>query len=318
MDFNAHKATRHQKKLRMALMGPTGSGKTWTALEVATGIGGRVCMIDTENKSSELYADKFAFDVIDLRAAGGRMAFAPDSYVKAIEWAARQYDVVVVDSLSHAWEGENGALDMVDKKAGQGGNTFAGWKDVRPEMRKLIAAITGCKAHLIVTLRTKTEWVLETNAKGRQVPRKVGTKPVMADGIEYEVDVALELDSDNKASVVKTRCADLSGREIVRPDSALGQEIGAWLNGGSAPAKASEPAASPAEASLLDAGRKTEPTATLAHVRAWWALTSSGRQGKRVEDMPADRLATMAEALADPLSAAAESWASVVSGKAGQ
>ena len=129
MTFEFRAASRQQRKGRIGLIGPSGSGKTYTALELATGFGGRIALIDTENSSSELYADRFAFDVLNLDT------FAPQTYVQAIQAAEQAgYDVLIIDSLSHAWMGRDGALEMVDKATGKSrsGNSFAAWREVTP------------------------------------------------------------------------------------------------------------------------------------------------------------------------------------------
>jgi len=103
------KATKRQSKMRLALIGPSGSGKTYTALTLATALSKNIAVIDTERGSASLYSDKFDFDVLELHT------FNPQHYIDSIEAAAKAgYTVVVIDSLSHAWEGEGGALEMVD------------------------------------------------------------------------------------------------------------------------------------------------------------------------------------------------------------
>ncbi len=145
------KATKTQIKLRLALTGPSGSGKTFSSLALASHLGQRIAVIDTEHGSASRYADLFEFDVVELES------FHPNRYVKAIV-AAQQagYDVVIIDSLSHAWMGKDGELELVDRAR----NSFAAWKDVRPLERALIDTMLSCKCHLIATMRSKTEWVV--------------------------------------------------------------------------------------------------------------------------------------------------------------
>src|SRR5665811_318110 len=113
-DFNFQKATKQRVKARFAIDGPSGSGKTFTALVAATALAenGKIAVIDTEHGSASLYSDAFSFDVLELDN------YHPNNYIKAIEMAEKQgYDVIVIDSLSHAWEGEGGALDLADEAA---------------------------------------------------------------------------------------------------------------------------------------------------------------------------------------------------------
>src|SRR6266542_6290831 len=195
-------ATRQQAKLRMALLGPGGSGKTYTALLLATALGERVAVIDTEHGKAGLYADEFRFDAFEPET------FSPETYIEAIQAAdAAGYDCLVIDSLSHAWAGRGGALEMVDQAAKRNsGNSFAGWRDVTPLHNRLVDTMLGARLHVIATLRSKVEYVLEEDAHGKKVPKRVGLAPVQRDGLEYEFDLMGELDSDNRLTVTKSRC----------------------------------------------------------------------------------------------------------------
>lgn len=230
------KATKRQAKGRIALFGTSGSGKTYTSLIIARELanGGRVAVIDTESGSASKYADEFDFDTCDLPD------FSPQSYIDAIAEAARNgYAVVVVDSLSHAWMGRGGVLEIVDKATARSrsNNTFsAGWKEGTPEHNRLIEALVGCRTHLVVTMRSKTEYVVEDNGNGKKMPRKVGLAPVQRDGMEYEFDIVGDMDAEsNKLVVSKSRCKKLSGGVFVRPDAEFGQIIRDWLIDGTPP-----------------------------------------------------------------------------------
>lgn len=232
MKFTFERATKEKARARLALIGPAGSGKTFTALAVADGLagdGGRVAVIDTENGSARKYADRFTFDVLELDE------FAPPTYVAAIGAAvAAGYDVVVVDSLSHAWIGKGGALEQVDKKA-KGGNSFAAWRHVTPQHNALVDALVRCGAHLVVTMRAKTEYIIEQDRRGKSVPRKVGLAPVQRDGLEYEFDVVCDIDHDHTLSVSKSRCVELADEVIQRPGADLGERLRRWLTDGVEP-----------------------------------------------------------------------------------
>ena len=224
------KAVKAESKLRMALAGPSGSGKTFTALTLATSLAGDkpVALIDTERGSASKYADLFAFDVLELED------FHPDRYVEAIEAAAQAgYGVVVIDSLSHAWNGTNGLLEQVEQigKRKYNGNSFKAWGDVKPSENRLVAAITGNPIHVIATMRSKTEYVVEQNERGKATPRKVGTAPVQRDGFEYEFDVFGEMTPDNELLIQKTRCPALTGQVISKPGAGLAQILAEWLHG---------------------------------------------------------------------------------------
>jgi len=226
------KATKKQSRLRMAIIGPAGSGKTFTALKVGCALvpGGKVAVIDTERGSASKYADQFEFDVLELDS------FAPATYVKALKAAnAAGYDVVIVDSLSHAWTGTDGALQMVDKisKRSKSGSSFNAWRDVTPEHNGMVDAILRTTSHVIATMRVKTEYVLETNSRGKTAPRKIGLAPVQRDGLEYEFDVVGDIDPDNGYTITKTRCSPLTGQYIEKPGEDLAQTLREWLTDGS-------------------------------------------------------------------------------------
>lgn len=226
------KATKEKSKARIALIGPSGSGKTWTALTLAPLLGDRIALIDTENGSASKYAADFDFSTLSLAE------HSPQNYVQAIQAAERAgFDVLIIDSLSHAWTGRGGALEQVDRAAKKyQGNSFAAWRDVTPHHNALVDALVQCSCHLIVTMRAKTEYVLQENSKGKLEPRKVGLAPVQRDGLEYEFDIVADMDIDHNLIVSKTRCRSLDGAVITLPGPALGVTIRDWLTTGAAPA----------------------------------------------------------------------------------
>ncbi|MFJ1993047.1 ATP-binding protein [Streptomyces asiaticus] len=229
--FQFTRATKEQAKARVALDGPSGSGKTYTALTIATALGQRIAVIDTERGSASKYANEFAFDVLELNY------FAPTDLVEALAAAgAAGYDVVVVDSLSHFWSGSGGMLEQVDQaaKRGFGGNSFGGWKEARPMERQMVDALVAYPGHVIVTMRTKTDYVLETNDRGRQVPRKVGLKPEQREGLEYEFDIVGSMDYENTLVVTKSRARVLTNAVVKQPGIEFGQQIRDWLEDGTA------------------------------------------------------------------------------------
>ncbi|GGU97364.1 hypothetical protein GCM10010275_39670 [Streptomyces litmocidini] len=229
MNLTFTPATKEQAKARIALAGPTGSGKTYTALVTATGLGERIALIDTEHGSAAKYADEFAFDTLPLTT------FQPTTLVDALAVAAHDgYDVMIVDSLSHFWSGTGGMLEQVDnaaKRLGAGGS-FAGWKEARPQERAMIDALLAYPGHLIVTMRTKTEYVVEADERGRKVPRKIGLKPEQREGIEYEFDIVGDLDHENTLVISKSRAKPLSGTVLHRPGPEFAEAVRDWLEAG--------------------------------------------------------------------------------------
>jgi hypothetical protein len=228
-DFVFAPATKEQEKARIALEGPSGSGKTWTALSIAQGLGQRTAVIDTERGSASKYASDFAFDVCKL------YTFDPRDLVKVLAAAAAAgYDTAIVDSFSHFWMGAGGMLEQVDAfaKRSNSGNSFAAWKDARPMERDMIDSLLAFPGHVIVTMRTKSEWVITENDRGRKEPKKIGLKAEQRDGIEYEFDVVGTLDLDHNLVVSKSRISILADKVINRPGTEFGAQVLGWLSDG--------------------------------------------------------------------------------------
>lgn len=223
------KAVKHESKLRLSIAGPSGSGKTYSALAIGTSLGDRVAVIDTEHGSAEKYADVFTFDVLNLDAP-----FHPDRFIEAIEAAAEGgYDVVVVDSLSHAWNGPGGLLEIVDQAAARmkTKNTFGAWKEATPIHNRMIETIIRTDIHIIATMRSKQEYALQEDSRGRKSVQKLGMAPIQRDGMEYEFDVFAEMTMDNKMIIQKTRCSALAGQVIDKPGVNVALALKMWLSG---------------------------------------------------------------------------------------
>lgn len=232
--FQFKKATKEKSRARMAIDGPSGSGKTYTALTIATHLSDKVAVIDTEHGSASKYADLFEFDVLELKS------HSMTNYCEAIKAAEQAgYEVIVIDSLSHAWCGAGGALEQADAIAARSrsGNSFTAWKDVTPDYYRLVEAMIGSSAHLIATLRVKTKTVIETNDKGKSAPRKIGLTPIQRDGIEYEFDVLASMDLNNRMVIHKSRYSPLSGLVISKPGADVAEELKRWLTVGKEPVK---------------------------------------------------------------------------------
>lgn len=221
-------ATRTSTKARIALCGPSGSGKTWTALTLAHALGDNIAVIDTERGSASKYAGVNGWKFRTV-APG---SFAPDSLTAYLAEAGQDgFDVLVLDSWSHYWMGVDGMLEQVDKRA-RNGNNFSGWKEVRPDERRMIDALISYPGHVIATLRVKTEYVIEENDRGKKVPRKIGLKPEQREGVEYEFDLVGDLDHENTLTVTKSRIPNLTRSVIKEPDADLGKAIRNWLEDG--------------------------------------------------------------------------------------
>ncbi len=217
------KAERKKAKLRLGISGASGSGKTWSALEIATGMGGKIGMIDTEAGRGELYGNDFNYDIIRLDAP-----YSPERYIEAMKTFEKAgYDILIIDSLSHAWVGEGGVLSIVDKA---GSNSFTqGWKVGTPKQNALIDALVTSKMHIITTFRAKTEYAMEKNDRGRIEPHKVGLAPVQRDGIEYEYTVFMNMNQDHIAHVSKDN-TKMFDQQYIKPSKDMGMHLMNWLN----------------------------------------------------------------------------------------
>lgn len=221
-------AVKEKLKLRLAIEGPSGSGKTYSALLIARGLvgdSGKIAMIDTEKDSGKLYADVTIFDHAALTEP-----YTPDRYISIISEAGKAgYDCLIIDSISHEWSGSGGILEIHDKMPG---NSYANWGKVNPRHEAFLNAILNYPGHIIVTCRSKQAYVLETNDKGKQEPKKVGMAPQQRDGIEYEFTCVLKMDRTNQADGDKDRTGLFPSGEWFTPSQETGKKLCAWLDAG--------------------------------------------------------------------------------------
>ncbi|GAB6178999.1 hypothetical protein JCM14036_03180 [Desulfotomaculum defluvii] len=220
------RAQRKRAKLRLALAGPAGAGKTYSALLIAFGIGGRVAMIDTERGSGELYSHLGEYDVCTIEAP-----FLPEKYVEAIKVAeGAGYDIIIIDSLTHAWAGTGGVLDIHGYAADKSGNSWTAWRQVTPRHNELVDALLQSKCHIIATLRSKMDHI-QTTENGKTVVKKVGMNPIQRDGMEYEFGLFLDLDQSHMASSSKDRTSLFDG-QVFKPSREIGRKLVEWLDSG--------------------------------------------------------------------------------------
>jgi hypothetical protein len=253
------KAEKKKSKLRLAIDGPSGSGKTWGALAIAKAFGDKIAVIDTEHGSASLYSDRFNFDVMEIRND-----FAPEKYIAGINAAEQAgYDVLIIDSLSHEWEGPGGCLDIQAKLGGR----YNDWAKVSPRHDKLIQTILGSSMHIIATMRTKSDYVIEKNANGRDAPRKVGTAPKQRDGLEYEFAVVFNLNQQHIASVSKDRTSLFDGKDFML-DESVGKSLIDWLENG-----VSEPTEEEIDEAL-------DATTTIPNLNELWPTVPKSLQSK--------------------------------------
>lgn len=290
--FQVRQATRQRRPLKISLEGLSGSGKTFTGLRLlfamkAQGIGKKIAVADSENSSSELYSGqvvdglKWEFDVLDLTAEHQN----PNGYAQAYDYLCKQgYDLILMDSLSHAWYG---ALERVESIAAKGGRNdkFAGWGQVTPEQRNMMTTLTDNRANLVATMRVKTEYDL-VEKNGKQVRQKVGLKVDQRDNTEYEFDMVLRLDQDHRASVEKVRgCTIMDGKHVAQPGPTFFQPLFDWWKSApeapavqpasKQPEPTKQPEREPGDDDLSEANEPPEPIAA-ATVQAIDAALATG------------------------------------------
>ena len=221
-------AERRQAKIKASLQGPSGSGKTMGALHIAYGLcknWEKVAVIDTENFSASLYAHLGNFKVLNIGAP-----FTPERYMEALQACTTGgAEVIIIDSISHEWEGSGGILDI---HSGMVGNSFTNWSKVTPRHNAFVQAILQSPVHVIATTRTKQDYIL-SERNGKQVPEKVGLKSVTRDGMDYEFTLVMDLDIKHNAVASKDRTGLFMDKPEFRLTPAIGEQILAWCQQGS-------------------------------------------------------------------------------------
>lgn len=228
MALQIRKARRSKAWLKLVIDGVSGSGKTYSSLQIAKGIGPepRVLLIDTENGSGELYSHLYEYDYIRLSPP-----FSPTKYVEAIEAAiANGNNIVIIDSLSHCWKyigAYKDTLDATNPKAG-----FTNWTKAKLLFDEVKTALLQCPAHVICTLRAGSEYAESYDVKGNKRFDKVGTKPIAEPDLEYEFTLALRIERSHLAAAVKDRTEKFDIAAPFTPSPTTGRTLWAWLNEG--------------------------------------------------------------------------------------
>lgn len=228
-------AARENVKLMVGITGPSGSGKTLSALKLARGIAGSwdaVALADTENRSSLHYAGdmtgSWKFIEFPCDISGG---YSPKNYCDLIEHVEKNHPeikVLVIDSISHEWEGEGGCLELVDK-IGKGGS---GWRKVTPLHQGFIDTMRHSRMDIVATMRSKQDYVFEQNEKGRTTPKKVGMRAVQREGIEYEFGLVFDVEINHLATASKDRTNMFINQEPFQIDISTGEQLKTWANSG--------------------------------------------------------------------------------------
>lgn len=213
------KAQKSKSKLKVGLAGTSGSGKTYSALLLASGMTdwNKICVIDTENGSADLYEGLGEYNVITLKAP-----FSPERYIEAIKTAEEAgMEVVIVDSITHEWDGEGGCLEIVDKLGGR----YQDWAKVTPRHQKFIQAILQSSCHVLTTVRKKQDYAMTQDTNGRLKVEKKGLKEITREGFEYELTLSFDLSQNHLANTSKDR----TGLFMDKPEFQITAETGKIL-----------------------------------------------------------------------------------------
>lgn len=226
--FEIKQAKRMRDKIRIGLAGASGSGKTYSALLLARGMASgwnKVALVDSENSGS-VYSDLGDYNIGKIDPP-----FTADKYIEAISACERAgMEVVVIDSMTHEWEGMGGYIERSEKlgQAKYKGNSWAAKSETKPEHQKLIYAIIHSSCHVIATVRSKTETVYENNKV-----REVGTKVIQDENLKYEFSVFFEIDRDSHLAVVsKDRTRLFEGKDVFVITEETGKMIKEWAESG--------------------------------------------------------------------------------------
>ena len=235
MAFQVKKAKRELIYPKIAIIAPSGGGKTYGSLRLATGMAqeieketgkkAKILMGNTESKRGLYYANEFDYDIVDLDPP-----YNPEKFVEFIEFAVEEgYDILIIDSSSHEWEGKGGCLDLQQ----QAGGTYQSWAKVSPRHQKFINAIADSPITIIATMRGKDQYEMSKDERGRASVQKLGVGAKQREGFEYEFTCTFLVDQKtNTAEVQKdnTHIFDSEGPTILT--EAHGAKIMKWANSG--------------------------------------------------------------------------------------
>lgn len=225
--MNLRKATRKKAKIRLGLSAVSGAGKTYSAILIAKGLCAdlsKVAVIDTENGSADLYAHLGEYNVLPLTAP-----FTPERYIEAIRACEKAgMEVIIIDSISHEWDGKGGCLEIVESLGGK----YQDWAKVTPRHQAFLEAILHSPSHIITTVRRKQDYEMIKDGSGKVKVEKAGLKEVTREGFEYELTINLEMDTYHNATASKDRTNLFMGKPAFVPSEKTGEIIAQWCEQG--------------------------------------------------------------------------------------
>jgi len=221
------KATRQKAKIRLGLSAVSGGGKTYSALLIAHGIcqdWSKVAIIDSENHSADLYAHLGDYNVLPITAP-----FSPERYIEAIKECEKAgMEVIIVDSITHEWDGKGGCLEIVESLGGK----YQDWAKVTPRHQAFIEAILHSPCHIITTVRRKQDYEMIKDGNGKIKVEKGGLREITREGFEYELTINLEMDTRHNATASKDRTGLFMGKPAFVPTEKTGELIRQWCEQG--------------------------------------------------------------------------------------
>lgn len=222
------KATRSDSKIKLAITGPAGSGKTYSSLLIARGLVGKkgtIAVCDTEKDSASLYCD-----LTEYFHRGMGEPHTVDKYKRAIKEAVdANVDCLILDSISHEWTQLLKEKELLDSKGK--GNSFTNWAEITKKHDDFINSIVQAPIHIIATMRSKTKYTIQENEKGKSTVNKVGLDPIAREGIDFEFTTVFDIGGkDNACEISKDRTGMFKGRVFI-PGIETGQMFADWLKG---------------------------------------------------------------------------------------
>lgn len=235
--FEVKKAVREKIYPKIALIAPSGGGKTYSALRLATGMAeeiknqtgkeAKILLANTEQKRGYYYANEFSYSIVDIDAP-----HEPEKYVDLINFAVDSgFDILIIDSSSHEWEGKGGCLELQQRAGG----TYQAWSRVTPRHTRFIQAIADSPITIIATMRAKDQYEVTKDEKGKTTVQKLGTGAKQREGFEYEFTCSFMLDvktNTAESSKDNTHIFEMQGPKLLTEDD--GKKIMQWANSGDA------------------------------------------------------------------------------------
>lgn len=277
-------ASRQKSKARIALMGPSGAGKTLSSLYLAYGLTGdwkRIALIDTEHERARFYANRSDLGTGEFLWASLTPPYSAARYIEYANEAAKSVGedgVVIIDSFSHAWDNEGGVLDYKSEVAKQHGkNEYTAWDEAGKVQNNLVNSLLSLRCHTIITLRVKTAYAMELNDKGKNVPVKIGLAPVQRENTEYEFDVVFQISRDHTARLSKDTTFLDNWSGVINTD--LGKQLGEWLGAGKEPARCADCGA------LITANKRFSVAEIVSHCTEKFGRVLCGNCAKKMAEI---------------------------------